>query len=86
LQRFNDLFAFQQRLRLLADFLDFADLAIKLGDFLIEENIARLLCRLARSNHAMPEDDGEHSRRDGNAEQEIELATPCGTRKFTVRE
>jgi hypothetical protein len=74
LQRFNNLLARQQGLCLFADFLDFANLAVKFGDFLSQEGISGILIRLLGSDHGMPQDDGHNTRSHGNTKQNSELA------------
>ena len=43
LQRLDDLLARQERLRLLAELVDFLDLLVELGDLVLEELVAALL-------------------------------------------
>ncbi len=71
LQRFDDLLAREQRLRLFAQLVDFLDLLVELGDLGLEQRVpAVLVLDPCRDDHMHQADHGHRKHREADGERD----------------
>ena len=86
LQRLDDLLARQQRLRLLAQLVDFLDLLVELRDLFLEQLVAAALVVDARGDHHVNQAD-DRDAQDGKSDRHrYELTLARVTLLLAVRQ